>query len=257
MKHLERAIKSEFEQIVREAFDAYRNKPERLPKSKLGDNLLAQDCYFRAEPLNNKAKKRAITVILTWAVDQLKPLGKENLKEVAWRSYAVLFYYYLQGKGSKEVNILLTHQNMGVLIPAAIAAVSRILEQELENPTDSQSRKRRSYEFVSQGLSVEAKFVLRTIAIFKEGVPLNILSKLLKLEPTAKIKIMVSNEQECMEELLKCHLIQQDGPKVLVLDDEVQNYARDKLSPLEAQTYHPLAAKYYQAQGDYLGGCPA
>ena len=135
-----RLPEAEFAGLASQALKACREgQLLELATSPLAQSSLVSACFLADEPVSLDTRGRALTAVLAWAVERLRPAGEPQWMAYPWRMYLILYHFYLNG-----MRVSTLAEQMGVVEqtlydarPAAFSAVAGVLRQELAEPQDA------------------------------------------------------------------------------------------------------------------------
>ena len=236
---------TEWQRWVRAALEAYRDGDgPLLAQSPLAESALVEACFLAGEPRTLAARERALSAVLAWGVEKLRPGGAPSWTAQRWRNYNLLYYFYLQGMRVAELseNLSVVEQTTYEARPAAWAALTTVLRHEAHQSQDSAGRKQHYLAARYADRSAAEQRLLRATAIFRQPAPIDLATRLAALDAP-----------EAWSALLTAHLLISDEERTTLLaHPELRPYLLTLITPVERHAWHSAAAEHYQAHGDYL-----
>jgi hypothetical protein len=128
---------AEWQRWVRAALEAYREGDGvLLAQSPLAESSLVEACFLASEPHMLAARGHALAAVLAWGVEKLRPGGAPSWTAQRWRTYNLLYHFYLQGMRVAELaeNLGVVEQTTYEARPAAWVALTAVLRHEAHQP---------------------------------------------------------------------------------------------------------------------------
>lgn len=236
---------AEWQRWVRAALEAYRDGDGlQLAQSPLAESALVEACFLAGESHTLAARGRVLAAVLTWGVEKLRPGGAHSWTAQRWRTYNLLYYFYLQGMRVAELaeNLGVVEQTTYEARPAAWAALTTVLRHEAQHPQDSAGRKGHYLAARYAECSAAEQCLLRAAAIFRQPAPVDLATRLAVLDAP-----------DAWSDLLAAHLLISDEERTTLLaHPELRPYLLTLITPAERHAWHSAAAAHYQDHGDYL-----
>lgn len=251
----------EFESLVGEALKQYRDGDWlALADSPLAHGNLITPYFLPGEPVTRDSRAQALRVMLHWGIEKLNPGGAQDWLASAWRHYNILYYFYVAGLRVADLVELMgiAEQTFyGSWRPQAVAALARILQDEVTQMREEEDRQRFALLTRYQRRTAGEQKLLRLLTIFaaEEYVPLEWVYALV-----TDVDVAAS-----LHELSEAYLVQRDElitavrlnrvvyphlSGLLTLEERVQWHAAVARLHLAAQTYLE-AARHFRQAGDY------
>ncbi len=242
----------QFRRVVKEVLTLYRNgQIIELTTSPLACSSLIKHYIFNNEPQTTDILYKAIQSILIWAVEKLRPTDEPDWLAPHWRSYNILYHFYIRGLSWAELaeHMHTSEQNISRWWrPHAVTAIARILQDELKNRSNSGNLKQAMLaERYSHYTSDNAqRFILHFLSIFQQPVPYHLLHDQAQQRQFLSI-------QKIIRILLEENVLStdQDG-KTLWIQPDLQAYVKKLVSPPERQPWHHIAGQHYLDQQDFI-----
>lgn len=234
---------------VAEALKLYREGDLlTLSTVALAHTSLVESCFLSGEPITPDARGRMMGSLLRWAVDKVRPSGQPSWTQPAWRAYNILRHFYLEAMRASSLAeaMAVAEQTLYQWRPQAIAALTRLLREELAAPADAQTRKHYALADRYARHTPPEQQLLRIVAVFPHAIPATLLHQL-------AATFQLTTVTQSVGALVAAHLLisSEEGAR-LVVQPEARGYLLTLLHPQERQTLHRAAGDYYTHQGDFL-----
>jgi len=239
-------------QDVRRSFELYRDGSLlELARVPLASSPLVLACLLPGEPATPDACGRALGAVLHWAVNRLRPGGEQLWGAYQWRTYNVLFHFYLRRMRASDLadRMAVSEQTIYDARAVAMNEVARVLQEELAYPQDVEGRQ---HAYIAERYALLARAdqtLLRFLAVFRQPEPVRL------LQETWQRALAQGRTQPdfSLTGLLAARLVISDAERITVrVPPEARPSLLTLLSPAERQAWHRAASQHYQAQRDYL-----
>ena len=253
--------KDQFNQVVEKALkDSLGGHLLALATSPLAQSSLVETSFLSGEAVTSTVRGRAMQSMLRWAIDKLRPNGEHSWIALSFRSYNILYNFYMQGSRVAEIA-----EKMGIaparfygLRPQAIEQLAEFLYQELgAGLMLMQERKQYAISDRYASRPDDEQRLLRMTALLRYPVPITLIQKMsssTSSEPPNKIKRQNMNIQASIHHLVVAGMLVSDDHAIeILLHPEMSQYLLTLLSPQEREEWHRAAGIYYEEQQqDYL-----
>ncbi len=243
---------SEFAALVNQALKSCREgQLLELGTSPLAQSSLVATCFLSDEPVTLDGRALALTAVMHWAVERLRPAGELQWTAYAWRIYLLLEHFYLHGMRVSELaeKMGVVEQTLYDTRPLAFNAAAGVLRQELAAPQDLPRRKQQYVAMRYAGLLPAEQAILRCAAIFRHPVDLALLESILarsESDATARTPIALTR---LFDNRL---LVSNDEHTIVIAHPEIRPYLLGLLSSGERRAWHEAAAGRSAESGDYI-----
>ncbi|MCA9973897.1 MAG: protein kinase [Anaerolineales bacterium] len=239
----------EFEAMVGDALKRYREGDWlALADSPLARSPLVEPYFLPGEPVTAESRAQALEVMLRWGIEKLNPGGQHSWLGSSWRHYNILYHFYVEGERANDLAELMAIASQTFYSnwrPQAIAAVSRVLQEELGSGKEAADRQRFAIAERYRRGSADEQQMLRLLAIFSAEayVPVDWLARLLP-----KVEVL-----PVLLRLVDGHLVQGNERLTAVrLQGGIYSYLMP-FSPLaERRRWHDAAGTLYLEAQAYL-----
>lgn len=249
----------EFDSVVSDALKMYRDGDVlALSTSQLAQSSLIESGQLTSEQISSDSRGRLTQSLLRWAVERLRPAGEDDWLLSNWRSYNILHHFYIKGMRASELaeNMAIAEQTLYQSRPQAIAALSRLLREEMIQPIDE--RGRRNYALSDRYARHTAldQQILRSISVFPHSIPTPLLHKLVSQihgRGNTVSAHSLGEIQEGIHHLVTNNLlISNEEGSELVLQPKMRQFILTLLLPDERKRLHRAASKHYLEQKMFL-----
>lgn len=245
---------AEFEKMISDVLKLTREGDLlALSTIPLAHASLVDDCFLLGESVSSDARGRAIQSLLNWAIDRLRPSGARSWIANAWRGYNILHAFYVEGIRASELadRMAISEQTLYQYRPHSIANVAHILREELENPTNRQSRQRYALTYRYERHTIDEQKILRIASVFTRSIPVALIHTLFQL--SSEENLVGAHLQACIHQLIGGNLlVVNDAGTELTLRPEMRDFLRTLLSPEEREQLHAAAAEHYLQQQEFI-----
>jgi tetratricopeptide (TPR) repeat protein len=272
----------ELSALVGKAFKLCRDGDvTELGTSPLAAGGLVEACFLTNEPISPDGRGRALTSVLRWAVDRLRPAGAPSWTDYAWQRFHVLYAYYidsdkdknpytredpdknptLRGDLDKKTTITLADLAAWMYVQEptvyqrrqeAVEAVGRVLREEIAAPKFA--RERKAYALADRYARhlPNAQLLLRAAAVFRHFVSIDVLHHMAG-DVARHREAAASDIQHSVLELAMTYLlVSNDQGTSVMVHPEARPYLLSLLSPEERHAWQRTAGDHYEKQGDYV-----
>lgn len=243
-------------QEVRNAFELYRDgQILALSRVPLASSVLVEGCFFPDDVLTSDARGRAMGAVLAWAVERLRPSGESVWGAYQWRTYNVLFHFYLHRMRVVELaeRMAVTEQTIYEARATALAEVTRVLHEELRDPQDGVGRRRAYFSERYARLAFDEQMLLRLLALFRHPIAPLVPVQLLEAGGRGVRSQRYVGSVTALSGLIASGLVVSDDERnVIHVHADVRPFVLALLGPEERQTWHRTIAHFYRSHHRYL-----
>ena len=249
----------ELDSVLSNALKMYRDGDVlALSTSQLAQSSLIKSGQLAGEQISADGRGRLTQSLLRWAVERIRPAGEHNWLLSNWRSYNILHHFYIKGMRASELaeNMAIAEQTLYQSRPQAISTLSRLLREEMVQPSDE--RGRRNYALAdrySRHNQLEQQ-LLRSISVFPHSIPTALLHKLIgdkERALSATLAPALTDIQAGIHNLVTDNLlISNEQGSELVLQPDMRQFISTLLLPDERKHLHCAASEHYRQQKMFL-----
>lgn len=218
-----------------------------LADSPLAHSALVTSCFLMDEPITPDARARAMQAVLRWGVERLRPAGPTSWAAPAWRTYNVLYHFYLNGMRLVELaeKMSVAENTTYEIRATAFGALAILLHNELQAPQDVAGRQQFYLAGRYASCMADDQRLLRIVALFRQPVPPTLVERIATQEA-------VQQQGDWRRLLAAGWLVSDPERATLSAHPEARPYLLTHLSPKERLVWHEIAGQYYAEQQHYL-----
>ena len=236
-------------QLVTNAYKLCREgRLLELSTSQLAHTSLVEDCFLSNVPVSPDVRGGTLQSILHWATDRLRPSGKHSWVAYQWRLYNTIYYFYFEHVRIAELaeRMAIAEQTLYQIRGEAMATIARVLQAELQTPSNLAGRKHYVIANRYARLSADQQLILRLLAAFQQGMPSKLLHQLAAQNNATHI-------QQAIHQLVASNwIVTNERGTELLLQPEVSHDLLTRLTPTERSTWHQAIGDYFVARRRYF-----
>ena len=241
-----------FDSAVKAVADALKlcreGRTLELATLPLAHSALVETCFLTGVPISTDVRGQTTRSVLRWAIDRLRPGGSHSWMANDWRAHNILQQFYFAGTKVAELAELLAiaEQTLYKARGEALVALARLLQRELEHPSDLVGRRNYAIADRYELHAAQEQLVLRLLASFEQAMPLPLLHTLAAANG-------VTDVQNIIHTLRTANwIVMDDGGNQLLVHPELQLFLQTRLSPEEKREWHVAIGRNYLDRRAYF-----